>query len=212
MAKGPVFAWTPGSLRVAIQAAMKGYGKEIADLLEEPTRSWMPEHRPNFVVTNPQRDGDDLTAIAGVDPVGSTWQAEVPFRRGENEPPGSVIYLWVTRGTKVHRISPVEAPFLHFWHKYVPSTSPSDWKSASPSNTHSQEMKRLSVVHPGIEPRRFEERAAEEKGPGFAEAIQDAITKHVSAGNLFAPPTQGGRVNLANIGAAERRPNRRRRS
>jgi hypothetical protein len=107
---------------------------------------------------------------------------------------------------------PIEAPWLHYWHKYIPSTSPGDWRSRKAGNTGSLEVYSDFADHPGIEPRRFEERAAEEKGPGFAAAIQNAISAHVGAGNLLGPvPKQGGRVNLGAIGAASRRPNRRRR-
>jgi hypothetical protein len=199
-------------MRRVIKDAMKDYGKEITDLLEQPTRSWMPEHRPDFMVSEPRQDGNDLVAVAGVDPKGSGWQASVPFAHGENDPPGSVIYRWVSRGTKRHPIVPIEAPWLHYWHKYIPSTSPGDWRSRKAGNTGSLEVYSDFADHPGIEPRRFEERAAEEKGPGFAAAIQNAISGHVGAGNLLGPvPKQGGRVALGAIGAASRKPNRRRR-
>lgn len=207
-----LFGWSPESLRRVIKDAVKDYGKEITDLLEEPTKAWMPEHRPDFMVSEPSQNGDDMVAVAGVDPKGSGWQADVPFHRGENEPPGSVVYKWISRGTKRHDIYPVDATFLRYWHKYIPSTSPGDWKSGPARNTYSQRIKSSHADHPGIEPRRFEERAAEEKGPGFAAAIQSAINTHVQAGNLMGPaPKRGAPVNIRSQGSLSKRPNRRRR-
>lgn len=206
-----LFGWSRTSLERAIREALRNVGKETVDLLEQPTRQWMPEHRPQFVVTDPEQEGDSLTCVAGVDTGGSWWNASKPFKRGEgNDPPGSVIYRWVSRGTKPHTIVPVEAWQLRYWITYIPSTSPHDWKSGRSRNTETAEVVRMSTQHPGIQPRDFEGRAAHAMAPRLEEVLQDAIARHVQAGNLMGPtPKQGAPVQISMIGALSR-PRRRR--
>lgn len=175
--------------------SLKDYGREITALLEKPTWNWKREHQPDFIVTDPVREGDTIKVVAGVEPTGMSWKAPIPFNRETNDAPASVIYLWVTRGTKAHTIAHVDAPWLEYWTKYSPSTGIDRWNSVEASNSFERFNRRFQVMHPGIAARNFEERAAEEKGPGLAPFVQAALTKRFSTGTLSSDGSGLAKLN-----------------
>ena len=154
-----VFGWKAEDIRQTIEDAVAEYGLKVNDLLESPTREWTEANQPEFIVHSEVVNGD-LIVTAGPSP----------------SDPATVVYTWVTRGTKKHDISVKKAKNLTFWHYYQPSTTPGSLASKKPGNTKSFKRVPPKVTHPGAEAREFEKTAAEEAGPGLAPHVQSLMT------------------------------------
>jgi hypothetical protein len=179
-----------------VKAALKDYARQVADLLKQPTDAWQASFQPEFIVTEPEMEGNDLVCYAGVKPASGQ-------SNDENVYPADV-YKWISRGTKSHKIAARKAPMLKFMSEYSPSTRQGSWSSSAPSYSGYLRVHR-QVTHSGIEPRNYEEMAAEEMGPGLADYIQDRIGLLVKA---QAVPLGSALQEAENISAARgvRRP------
>lgn len=166
-----VFGFTRNDIEKVLKASMKDYAREVADLLKQPTEAWRSDFRPQFIVTEPRMEGNDLVVYAGVKKGRGTNEEDVD--------PADV-YLWISRGTKVHRIAARRVPRLAFMSEYRPSTKQGSWDSSTPSYG-GWLRKPAAVTHFGITPRNFEEKAAEEKGPGFGPFLQQRLGLTVRA-------------------------------
>ena len=161
------------TLESDIKSALKAAAKEVADNMEEPTKTWAADHKPKFGVVGPNPDGmGNLTAFGGVLP-GQGEQAQV--------------YLWVTRGTEAHNIYPKpenEMQLLVFYSPYHPSTTYRSFSSVKAS-TGDTKNRRPSVRHPGAKAREFEEAAAEIAQKSLVENVRNAVAGMFSGGQRW---------------------------
>lgn len=186
----------------AVKAALKDYARKVADLLEQPTEEWKSNFRPEFIVTEPEMEGNDLVCYAGVKPA--------PGRSTYENVHAADVYKWISRGTdgpESGRIYATRKPALKFMSKYNRATKPGSWSSSATSYSGKLRV-HGSVPHPGVTARGYEEMAAEEMGPGLADYIQDRIGLLVRS---QAVPLGSALQEAENISAARgvRRPWRR---
>jgi len=164
-----VLGWTANDMEKVVKAALKDYARQVADLLKQPTEAWQSNFRPEFIVTEPEMEGNDMVCYAGVKPA--------PGRSTYENVHAADVYKWISRGTDGPaggRIYASRKPALKFMSRYSRATNPGSWGSSATSYSGKLRV-HGSVPHPGVTARGYEEMAAEEMGPGLADYIQDRI-------------------------------------
>lgn len=86
-------------------------------------------------------------------------------------------YNIVNFGAPAHKIMPRKKGFLRFQSGYLASTVPGQLFSRSSKRYGNWYTSFNGVLHPGIEPRRFDQLIAEKYKPVFMEDMQEAINK-----------------------------------
>lgn len=97
-------------------------------------------------------------------------------------------FAWVSHGTKRHPISAVNAPILRYQH-YIPHTKPGGFWGG-PGKPVGPIIKKKSVIHPGIKPRKIEAEIAQDR-------VGDVIY-HLVYALLYWINNAGGRRQLLN--------------
>lgn len=121
--------------------------------------------------------GNDLNRAVG------TWKNKPKFtfkrqRKGKSETfevlADDKRWVWISEGTKPHMIYPVRAKRLRFKAGYEPATAPNRIV-ARPARSFGETIYSLGVRHPGIKPRKLNERLAKRNQPKFVQFMSDAL-------------------------------------
>jgi hypothetical protein len=91
--------------------------------------------------------------------------------------PNAVYWIWTSRGTKAHKITPKKASVLAFPTGYAPKTSPRGPSYGGPGKATGPTVFAVEVDHPGTRPRHFEEAWARWAKTWFRREIENAMRR-----------------------------------
>ena len=119
--------------------------------------------KPKFIAKMSDKGGDFVLSVR---PAGKNAQK----------------WRWVSRGTKgPYKIAAKNAPSLAFRTNYKPKTRAGGFYGG-PGTATGPRVFPKEVMHPGIEPRLFEEEIAETFVPGFRQRIENTIRREIRKG------------------------------
>lgn len=134
-------------------------GKKAQAIAEDVVSNW--KNKPKFV-TSPFVEPDSISIF--VEPIG----------------PNAKYWEWTSRGTRPHIIQAKNKPFLIFRKEYEPKTTvgpPPTWGNSGKSS--GDYVRKVTVQHPGTEPRHFEEYIGNELKNDFRRKIENAFRRGV---------------------------------
>lgn len=127
---------------------------ELIELHEAWVENWSADSKPEFKARKVlDREGLKIHV----------------FPAGKNK----IKWVWMTEGTKPHRIEPVNAKVLAFPSLYLPKTSPGG-VFGGPGTSSGDTIFSMGVDHPGTEPREAEKHIKKEFQPTFSRDMENA--------------------------------------
>lgn len=138
-------------LQSVIDEAARNEAKLAKREFEQSVKTW--KNRPRFQVKRRRDGGYDVFT-------------------------DSLIYKFVSRGTRPHAIRPVRAKALAFPSGYSPKTSPNSL-GAKPGGGFGQTRFAKAVQHPGTAPRKFEEKVQANSERRLQKAVNQAVSKEM---------------------------------
>lgn len=143
------------AMRLALLNGMRKFGTQVKKEYEKTTETW--EHKPKFDYEI-SLDSQGPTLVAGVSSGGKAAE----------------IYRYVNEGTRPHVILPKGVHPLAFQIGYNAKTSPG-LISSKAGGSYGEVVYARGVMHPGTEPRNFDEAIAKQMQPRFKRAMEDAM-------------------------------------
>lgn len=144
-------------IKLALIDGMRDFGVEIREDFEDTTRTW--NHKPRF-------DPPTNVPKVGVDAISVETSTE------------DQRYNWVSEGTNVGKprypIRPVNAKKLAFPGTFIPKTFPGVIGSGVGFSGPVDEFHNI-VMHPGVEPRKFDLEIKNKQEKNFKNHIENAL-------------------------------------
>lgn len=142
-------------MRLALLNGMRKFGTKVKAEYEKTTSTW--QHKPKFDYLV-SLEGDGPTLVAGVSGGGEAAD----------------IYRYVNEGTRPHVILPKGDKPLAFQSQYTAKSTPG-LISAKQGGSSGEVVYARGVLHPGTEPRNFDEAIAKQMQPRFKDAMEEAM-------------------------------------